>query len=149
MIVQFSSDVVHVNPKFDDFFHQMKWRDCKKYFIQHGKPRRVCKIFRFCILEMQITQCQGLFTPWTVKSSEGHVKHVTGRSTRPKTTSVYTKEKNVRVIMKFEVPNRHVSRPTLSTDMVQRVSQKRCSNRKGHGPIAEKRCYNSSFMKYC
>ena len=34
---------------------------------------------------------------------------------------VYTKEKNVQVIMKFEVPKRHNLGPILSTNMVQRV----------------------------
>ena len=42
--------------------------------------------------------------------------------------------KNVRVTMKFKVPKRHILRPTLSTDMVQRVlrweKQKRCFIRK-------------------
>jgi hypothetical protein len=31
--------------------------------------------------------------------------------------------KNVRVTMEFEVPKRHILRPTLSTHMVQRVLQ--------------------------
>ena len=42
--------------------------------------------------------------------------------TCPETTSVYTQE-NVRVTMEFEVPKIHILRPTISTDMVQRVLQ--------------------------
>ena len=46
--------------------------------------------------------------------------------------------KNVRVTMEFEVPKRHVLRPTLSTDMIQRVlrweRQKSCFGRKNRGP---------------
>ena len=46
--------------------------------------------------------------------------------------------KNVKVTMEFEVPKRHILRPTLSTDMVQQIlqweRQKRCSHRKRRGP---------------
>ena len=35
---------------------------------------------------------KGLFKPWTMKSSQGHVKYVIGCWTHPGTTSVYTKE---------------------------------------------------------
>jgi hypothetical protein len=52
--------------------------------------------------------------------------------------------KNVKVIMEFEIPKRHILRPTLSTNMVQRVlwweRQKRYYGRKRQGPMAEK-CY--------
>ena len=79
-----------------------------------------------------------------------HVKYVNGCWTHPGATSVYIKEKtNVRVIMKFEVPKRHILRPTSSIDMVQRVlwwgRQKRCSCRKRQGPMPEKCCYNKFF----
>ena len=71
-----------------------------------------------------------LFTPWIMKSSQGLVKHVIGCWTRPKMTSVYTEGRNVRVTMEFEIPERHVLRPTLSTDMIQWIlrweRQKRC-----------------------
>ena len=43
--------------------------------------------------------------------------------------------------MKIEVPKRHILRPTLFTDMVQRVlrweRQKRCSSRKKQGFMVE------------
>ena len=58
--------------------------------------------------------------------------------------------KNVKVTMKFEVHKRHILRPTLSTDMVQRVlqweKQKRCSSIKRQGPMAKKCCFNQIFM---
>ena len=48
----------------------------------------------------------------------------------------------VRVTMEFQVPNRHIFRPTLSTDMVQQIlwweRQKRC--------MIEKCCYNRFLM---
>ena len=66
-------------------------------------------------------------------------------------TLVYTKEKIVKVTMEFEVPKRHILRPTLSIDMVQRVlrleRQKRCSSTKRQGPMAEERCYYDSLTK--
>ena len=37
---------------------------------------------------------KGLFTLWTMKLSQGPVKFVIGCWTRPKTSLVYTKEKN-------------------------------------------------------
>jgi hypothetical protein len=58
-----------------------------------------------------------------------------------------TEEKNVGVIMEFEVPKRHVIRPTLSNDMVQQIlrweGQKRCSSRKRQGSMVEKRCIDN------
>ena len=36
---------------------------------------------------------QGLFTVWTMKSSQGPIKSMIGCWTRPRNTSVYTKEK--------------------------------------------------------
>ena len=52
--------------------------------------------------------------------------------------------KNVRVTMEFEVPKRHILRPTLSIDMVQQAlrweRQKRCFGRKRQGPMAD--CYD-------
>jgi hypothetical protein len=54
--------------------------------------------------------------------------------------------------MKFEVPQRHILRPTLFTDMIQWVlrweRQKRCSDRERQGPMAEKYCYNKSLMEF-
>ena len=38
---------------------------------------------------------------------------------RPKTTSVYTKEKFVKVTMMFKIPKRRILGPTLTTDMIQ------------------------------
>ena len=59
---------------------------------------------------------------------------------------------NVRVTMKFEVPKRHILRPTLSTDMVQRISrwerQKRCSSRKRQGPMAKKCCDSQKMTEF-
>ena len=59
--------------------------------------------------------------------------------------------KNVRVIMKFEVPKRHVLRPIhWHGPMGFAVGEaKRCSSRKRRGPIVEKCCYNASLMKFC
>ena len=56
--------------------------------------------------------------------------------------------KLVRVTMKFEVPKRHILRPTLSTDMVQQIcggEAKRCSSSRGHGSMANDSCYNHFF----
>ena len=64
-----------------------------------------------------MAQQKGLFIPWTIKSSQGFVKYVIGCCTRLGTTSVYT---NVRVTMEFEVPERHIVRPTLAIHVVQR-----------------------------
>ena len=93
---------------------------------------------------------QGLFTPWTMKSSQGLVNYVIGCWTRPETTLGYTKERNIGVTMKDEVPKRHILRSTLSTDMIQRVlgweRQKRCSERKRQGHMIEKYCYNKILM---
>ena len=54
--------------------------------------------------------------------------------------------------MEFEVPETHILRPTLFTDMVQRVlrweRQKRCSGTKRQGPIAKKYFYNRILMKF-
>ena len=54
--------------------------------------------------------------------------------------------KNVTVTMEFEVPKRHISRPTLSTNMVQpdlRWRGKRGAMvKKRQGHIAENYCYN-------
>ena len=48
------------------------------------------------------------------------------------------------VTMEFEVPRRHILRPTLSNDMVQRVlgweRQKRCSRRKRQVPMLGEYC---------
>ena len=52
--------------------------------------------------------------------------------------------KDVRWTLEFEVPKRHIVRPT--TNMGQWVlrweRQKRCSSRKTHGPMTKKCCYN-------
>ena len=93
---------------------------------------------------------KGLFASWTMKSSQGLVKYEIGYRTHPGTTLVYTKEKNVKVTMEFEAPKRHILRPTLSTDMVQRVlrweRQKRSSSTKRQGSMTEKCCYNKILM---
>ena len=97
---------------------------------------------------------KGMFTPRTMKSSQGLLKFVIGCWTRLGITSVYTKEKIVRVTMKFEVPKRHIAGLTLFTDMVQRIlrweKQKRCSSRKrkekGKALMIEMCCYNDFLM---
>ena len=62
---------------------------------------------------------KGLFTPWTVKLSQGLVKFVIGCCIHVETVLVYIKEKkNVKVILEFEISIRHILRPTLSTNMV-------------------------------
>ena len=52
---------------------------------------------------------------------------------------------NVRVTTEFEVPKRHILRPTLFTYMVQHVlhweRQKRCYGEKRQGPMVEKCCH--------
>ena len=40
-----------------------------------------------------VSDTKKVFTPWTMKSSQSHVKYVIGCWTCPKTTSIYTKEK--------------------------------------------------------
>ena len=59
--------------------------------------------------------------------------------------------KNVRVIMEFKVPQRQILRPTLSTNMVQRVlrweRQKRCPGRKRQWPMTKK-CNYSDYYYY-
>ena len=60
-------------------------------------------------------------------------------------------EKRVKVTMEFVVSKSHIVRPTLPTDMVQRVlrweKQKRCSSFffKGQRPMAENYCSNTFF----
>jgi hypothetical protein len=60
--------------------------------------------------------------------------------------------RNVRVTMKFEVPKRHILRPTLSTNMIRWVyievgeATKVLRVTKGKGPIAEKCRYNKQIM---
>jgi hypothetical protein len=80
-----------------------------------------------------------------MKLSQGLVRSMIGCWTRSGLLW-FTSKKNVRVIMEFEVPNRHIWRPTFSTDMVQRVwrweRQKRCCSINWHGPMAKKCCYN-------
>ena len=93
---------------------------------------------------------QGLFTPWTKKSwpckicnwllnsSQDHFGLHQGR--------------DVIVTMESKVPKRHILRPTLSVDMVQRVlrwkRQKKCSCRKRQGPMARNCCYNRFLMNF-
>ena len=58
--------------------------------------------------------------------------------------------KNVTVTMKFEVYKRYTQRPTLSTDMVQRIlcweRQMRCSDKDRTGPMVGKCCCNIFMM---
>ena len=62
------------------------------------------------------------------------------------------RKRNVRVIMimKFEILKRHILKPTLSTDMVQRLlwweRHKRRYGRNMQGPMVEKCCYNNFVM---
>ena len=74
-----------------------------------------------------------------MKSSQGPVKYVIGYWTPLKITLVYTEGKNVKVTMEFKVPKRHILRPTLSIDMVQRLlqleRQNMCFGRKKQGPM--------------
>ena len=50
------------------------------------------------------------------------------------------------------LPKRNISRPTLSTDTVQRdllwERQKRCSSRKRQEPMVKKRCYSEQLMTF-
>ena len=78
-------------------------------------------------------------------------KFVIGCRTPPKTTSVHTKEENVKVTIECEVPKRHIIlRSTLAIDMVQRVlrwkRQKRCFSKKRQRPVEEKYCCNQTLM---
>ena len=61
-------------------------------------------------------------------------------------------ENNVKVTTKFEVPKRHILRPTLSIDMVQWVLRwewkKRWSGRNGQGSMVENYCYNKIIMTF-
>jgi hypothetical protein len=54
--------------------------------------------------------------------------------------------------MEFEVPKRHILRPTLFTDTVQRVSQwerqKMCSSRKRARSMADKHYNNQILMNF-
>ena len=61
------------------------------------------------------------FTLWTRKLSPGVARALIGCWNRPRTTSVYTKEKNGRVTLEVGVPNIHISRHTKCINMVQRV----------------------------
>ena len=65
-------------------------------------------------------------------------------------TSVYTKEKNLRMIMEFKVPKRNILRLTLSINMVQWVlcweRQKRFSNKKRQRLMIEKYCYDKILL---
>ena len=57
---------------------------------------------------------------------------------------------NVKVVVEFEVPKRHILRPILSTDMVRQVlrweRREMCSSRKRRGSMAEKCCCNTFLM---
>ena len=55
------------------------------------------------------------------KSTQGVVRALIGCQTRPRITSVYTKEKNGKVTMEVKVLKRHILRPDEYIDMVQRV----------------------------
>ena len=52
--------------------------------------------------------------------------------------------------MEFDVPKRHILRPTLYTEMVPQVLrwewQKRCYGRKRLGPMTEK-CYYNNLLE--
>jgi hypothetical protein len=86
-----------------------------------------------------------------MKSSQV-VKFVVGHWTRPGITSVYTKEHNVIVTMEFKVSKRHILKPPLSIDMVQRVlwldRQKRCYDRNRQELVVKKWRYNEILMNF-
>ena len=71
-------------------------------------------------MDHEVVPRPGKICDWLLNSSQDHFSLHQG--------------KNVGVTMEFEVPKRHILRPTLSTDMVQRVlqweRQKRFSSRK-------------------
>ena len=89
-----------------------------------------------------------MFALWTMKSSQDHVKSMIGCWTH--SASIHTKEKNIRVIMGFEVPKRHILRRTLFINTVQHVlwweRQKRWVGKIRQRPMAEKWCYNGYLM---
>ena len=79
-----------------------------------------------------------------MKSSLAPLKYVVDCWTCHNTTSVLDQENNVRLTMELEVHKRPISRPTLSTIMVQWVlqwkRQKRSSHCKCQGTMIEKSC---------
>ena len=54
-IVRFSSNVVHVNPKFGDLIKFKKWRDFFKDIILTWESKESLQNIPFCNLELQIT----------------------------------------------------------------------------------------------
>ena len=91
-----------------------------------------------------------LFTSWTMKSSQVPVKYMIGCWIRPETTLVYTNEKKMsKWPCSSRSPKIHILKPTLSTNMVQRVllweRQTRCSSRKRQGSMT-KECYHNNLL---
>ena len=115
--VLWSPDFVLGLPPRSDFWKQSKWPWNMIHLMPRRSPHRLCILFAFTysigpssavwselepappfqpirVLEVRwVTSPQGLFIPWTMKSSQGLVKYVIGCWTHPETTSVYTKRK--------------------------------------------------------
>ena len=94
---------------------------------------------------------RGLFTPWTMKSSQDPVTKCDWLFNSSPDHFGLHQGKIVKVIMEFRVPKGHIWRPTLFTDMVQRIllweRQKRCSSRKRQGPMVKKCRHDKIRMK--
>ena len=90
------------------------------------------------------------FTPWTMKSSQGLVKICDWQLNLSWDHFGLHPRKKIKVTMEFKVPKILVLRPTLSTDMAQQIlwweRQKRCSSKKGQGPLANKCCYHKLLL---
>jgi hypothetical protein len=66
-----------------------------------------------CIQSSKLYHTKGLCTPWTMTSSQGPVKS--------RDHFGLHQGQNARVTMEFKIPKRHILRPTLFIDMVQRI----------------------------
>ena len=98
---------------------------------------------------------EGLFTPCTVKSSQGPVKSfmISLLNLSRNHFRFYTKEKmNVKVIMQFEIPKRHRFKTYIMywygpTGFGGGRGKRGALVEKDKGPMAKKFCYNKSLME--
>ena len=71
------------------------WKTYGHLEITYTKTLIIHRSILFYLFILKSNTNEGLFTPWTMKSSQGPVKYVIGCWPRPGTTSVYTKGKKM------------------------------------------------------
>ena len=85
--------------------------------------------------------CKGLFTSWTMKSSQGPIKTVIGCWARPMITSVYTKGN----MLEWPWSSRSSIDIFWGLHYPLTRSNGICGGRGKRGPMKEKCCYKSNF----